>query len=238
MSIRHLALCALLLTPNAFAQNAPPIALPGDATLLQVNAHGESHRVPDVATISAGVVTRNADANAALRANAARMSAVVAALKQAGVAERDIQTSSIGLQPQYTYGDKQPPKITGYEVANTVSVRLRETAKIGNVLDTLVRVGANQILGPNFSVDKPEAALDEARRAAVEQARTRADVYAQAAGLKVRRIVSITESSESTPPRPMARMTFAATNVGIATPVETGENTLAVDLDVRFELGR
>ncbi|MBS0212394.1 MAG: SIMPL domain-containing protein [Proteobacteria bacterium] len=236
MSIRRIALFALLLAPCAYAQNAP-IVLPPDATLLQVNAHGESRRTPDVASIRAGVVTRDADANAALRANATRMTAVIAALKQAGVAERDIQTSSIGLQPQYNYGDKQPPKITGYEVNDTVSVRLREMSKIGNVLDTLVRQGANQIYGPDFSVDKPEAALDEARRAAVEQARERAEVYAQAAGLKVRRIVSISESGENaTPPRPMFRMAMAA-NAAAPTPVEAGENTLGVDLNVQFELG-
>lgn len=236
MSRIRLALFAILLAPAAFAQDAPP-ALPPDATLLQVSAHGESHRKPDVATIQAGVVTRNADATLAMRENAQRMNAVVAALKQAGVAERDIQTSSIGLQPQYSESSKQPPRISGYEASNTVMVRLRDMGRIGDVLGALVRLGANQIEGPNFAVDKPDDALDEARRAAVQQARDRAQLYADAAGLKVRRILSISESGEAPRmPRPMFRM--AQADKFAAAPVEAGENTLAVDVSVEFELGR
>lgn len=237
MSIRSLALCGLLLAPAAFAQDRNLLpTLPPDATVLQVNVRGEVQRTPDIATIQAGVVTRDADANAAMRANAARMTDVVAAIKRAGVAERDIQTTGIGLQPQYTYGDKQPPRINGYEASNNVSVRLRDMGKIGGVLDALVHDGANQINGPTFAVDKPEAALDEARRSAVQQARARAEVYAQAAGLHVRRILSMSESVDVSPPRPVMRMAFAAAPAA-APPVETGENTLAVDLNVQFELG-
>ncbi len=232
-----LAPLVLLAAPLAFAQNTVPTALPGDATLLQIEAHGESHRTPDVAAISAGVVTQNTDANAAMRENANRMGAVVAALKKAGIADRDLQTSRIDLSPQYNYANNQPPKITGYQASNTVNVRLREMTKIGDVLDALVRQGANQINGPSFSVDKPDAAMDEARNDAVSHAQARAALYATATGLKVRRIVSIVESGGTVmpPPRPymaMAKMADAGT------PVATGENTLAVDLNVTFELGR
>jgi uncharacterized protein YggE len=232
---------ALLLAPLAFAQTAfaqsGPLMLPGDATLLQVSAHGESHRTPDVAAISAGVVVQNVDANAAMRDNANRMSAVVAALKKAGVADRDIQTSRIDLNPQYKYENNQPPTITGYQASNTVNVRLREIGKVGEVLDVLVKQGANQINGPSFSVDKPDAAMDEARADAIKHAQARADLYATATGLKVRRIVSISESGESAmpPPRPMV---FAAKMADASTPVAAGENTLSVDLNVVFELGR
>lgn len=232
----RLAPLALLLAPHAFAQNQP-LMLPGDATLLQISTHGESHRTPDVAAISAGVVTQNADANAAMRDNANRMSAVVAALKKTGVADRDIQTSSISLNPQYNYNNNQPPTITGYQASNTVNVRLREIGKAGDVLDTLVKQGANQINGPVFSVDKPEAAMDEARTNAVQQARARADLYAAATGLKVRRIVSMSESGEMQPqPRPM--MMRAQKMADASTPVAAGENTLGVDLNVVYELGR
>ncbi len=234
----RIALLAVLLAPAAFAQQAAPPSLPPDATLLQLQVEGQSQRAPDVATIDAGVVTRDADANAAMRANATRMQAVLAALKHAGVAERDLQTASISLQPQYVYDNNQPPKITGYEARNSVIVRLRDMARLGDVLDALVRQGANQITGPALSVDKPEAALDEARRAAIRQARERAELYAQAAGLKVRRIVSIAETAaNSRPPRPMP-MRYAGIAAPEATPVASGENTLSVDLDVRFELGR
>lgn len=236
-SIRRLAPLALLLSPLALAQTAP-LMLPGDATLLQVSAHGETHRAPDVAQISAGVVTQNLDANAAMQANAQRMSAVIAALKKAGVAERDIQTSSISLSPQYKYGENQPPAITGYQASNTVNVRLRELGKAGNVLDALVKQGANQINGPTFTLDKPDAAMDEARNDAVKNAQVRANLYASATGLKVRRIVSISESGEmQPPPRPMMMMGMAKM-ADASTPVATGENTIGVDLNVVYELGR
>ena len=236
----RLAPLALLLAPLAFAQNAfaqsgPPM-LPGDATLLQVSAHGESHRTPDIAAISAGVVVQNTDANTAMRDNANRMSAMVAALKKAGVADRDIQTSRIELNPQYKYENNQPPTITGYQASNTVNVRLREIGKVGDVLDALVKQGANQINGPAFSVDKPDAAMDEARTDAVKHAQARADLYAAATGLKVRRIISISESGEMAPsPRPML---YAAKLAGASTPVAAGENTLSVDLNGVYELGR
>ncbi|HEY2344387.1 MAG TPA: SIMPL domain-containing protein [Xanthomonadaceae bacterium] len=233
----RVALIALLLASPAFGQNAPS-ALPPDATLLQVSAHGESHRKPDVATIQAGVVTRNVDASVAMRENAQRMSAVVAALKQAGVVERDIQTSSIGLQPQYTESSKQPPRISGYEARNSVTLRLRDMGRIGDVLAALVRLGANQIEGPSFAVDKPDEALDEARRAAVQQARDRAQLYADAAGLKVRRIVSISESGEVLGGSQKMTIGMIVSDRPNAAPVEAGENTLAVDLSVKFELGR
>ena len=234
--LARLAPFALLFSSLAFAQ-AAPMMLPGDATLLQISAHGESHRTPDVAEISAGVVTQNADANAAMHDNANRMSAVVGALKKAGVADRDIQTSSINLSPQYKYGENQPPTITGYQASNTVNVRLREIGKVGDVLDALVKQGANQINGPTFGVDKPEVAIDEARREAVKQARARADLYADAAGLKVRRIVSLSESGEMQPPRPMM-LKYSAMAAVAAPPVAAGENTLGIDLNVVFELGR
>ena len=239
MSRSRLALfapLALLIAPLAFAQNQPA-PLPADATLLQVSAHGESHRTPDVAEISAGVVTRNGEANAAMRDNANRMNAVIAALKKAGVADRDIQTSSISLDPQYTYSNNQPPTLTGYQASNTVNVRLRDIGKVGDVLDALVKQGANQINGPTFAVDKPDAALDEARTAAIRQAQARADLYATATGLKVRRIVSISESGAVTqPPRPP--MMAMAKSADAGTPIAAGENTLGIDLDVEFELGR
>ena len=124
----RIAPVALLISSLAFAQPVPP-PLPADATLLQVSAHGETTRAPDLAQFSAGVVTQNLDANAAMRANAQRMSAVIAALRQAGVAERDVQTSNISVEPQYREGTNVKPTITGYQVSNTVNVRLHDLAK-------------------------------------------------------------------------------------------------------------
>lgn len=230
---------ALGAAMTAAAQTPSAYALPGDATLLNVSAQGESKRVPDVATVSAGVVTQAADANTALRTNAEQMARVLAAIKAASIAERDVQTSGISVFPQYRYAENQPPTITGYQASNTVNLKVRDLAKLGKVLDALVASGANQVNGPSFEIGEPDAAYDEARLAALEKARARAETYARALGLRVRRIVSINEGGAAgfPPPVPMARA--AAMEMAKAdTPMSPGESTLNVSLDVVFELGR
>ena len=148
-----------------------------------------------------------------------------------------MQTSGINFNPTYQYRENQPPTITGYEANNTVSIVVRDIAKLGKILDTLASVGANQINGPSFDVDKKDEALDEARRKAVASAQARADMYAKTLGMKVRRIVSISESGRFAPPMPMARG-MVAMKAEADTSVSPGENTLSVNLDVVFELGR
>ena len=230
-----LALAAL--SGRALAQQP---AMAADGTLVSVQAHAETARVPDIATVSAGVVTQAEDANAAMRANAAQMDKVMKAIRAAGIAERDIQTSGINLNPQYRYAENQPPAITGYQASNTVSLKVRDIGKLGQVLDALVASGANQVNGPMFEIDEPEAAYDEARRAALAKAQARARMYAEALGLRVRRIVSIDEGGGFQPPMPMPMMAMARAEKGVAydTAVSPGETTLAANLSVVFELGR
>ena len=225
---------------NASAQSpSPPIAAPSDGTLLSVSASAEATRVPDVASLSTGVVTQAADANAALKANSAQMNKVVAAIRAAGIAERDIQTSGINLNPQYRYADNEAPKITGYQASNTVSLKVRDITRLGKVLDSLAAQGANQINGPSFEIDQPEPVYDEARLAALKKAQARAETYAKSLGLRVRRIVSISEGSSGgfRPPMPMMAMARAG-KAEMDTAVAPGETTLSVSLDVVFELGR
>ena len=226
-----------LSTVTAHAQTTPYVAT--DGTLLSVSAQAEAKRVPDIATLSTGVVTQAADANAAMRANAEQMSKVVAAIKAAGIADRDVQTSGVSLNPQYKYAENQPPTITGYQANNTVSITVRDIAKLGKILDALVATGANQVNGPSFDIDdaKKDAAYDEARRAAVEKAQGRAEMYAKTLGMKVRRIVSISEGGGFAPPRPMPMMAMARKEM-MDTPIAPGESTLSVSLDVVFELGK
>lgn len=232
MKTLALLIAGTIAATPALAQAAPDLHITG--TRLDISASGESHRVPDVATISAGVVTQAPTAAKALAANATRMTATIAALKAAGVEARDIQTQSIRLSPQYRYDNNQPPVLTGYQANNSVSVRLRALDRAGNVLDALVAAGANEINGPSFGVDKPDAALDEARVEALAKARARAELYAKAAGLRVTRIAQISESENiSQPIRPMAFMARAKSD---STPVEAGETTLGVTLQVTFEL--
>ena len=232
-------LLALFLVPGvpmtAHAQTLPaPQA--SDATLLNISAQAEARRVPDVATLSAGVVTQAVDGNTAMRENAVQMDKVMAAIKAAGIAERDIQTSGINLSPQYRYAENEAPKITGYQASNTVSLKVRDITKLGRVLDSLAAQGANQINGPSFEIDQPEPVYDEARLAALKKAQARAETYAKALGLRVRRIVSISESNGGGF-RPMPMMAMARGKAEMDTAVAPGETTLSVSLDVVFEMG-
>ena|SRR5437868_4708517 len=204
-------------------------------TRLDVTATGEVTRVPDVAVISAGVVSRSATASAALQNTADRMDRVIAALKRAGVADRDIQTSNVSLNPEYRYENNQPPQLVGYTASNTVTVRFRDIRNSGKILDALVAQGANQINGPTLTIDKPEAALDEARAKAIATGRARAELYARSLGLRVVRIVSVNENGGYSVPPPVP-MYARAEMAQAKTSIEPGEQKLEVSLAMTFEL--
>lgn len=229
-----LILCAVSAPVAAQVTAAPAVIV--DGTILDVSATGRTTRVPDLATIRAGVVTTAPTAAAALAANAARMNRVLAALKTAGLDARDVQTASISLQPQYRYVQNQAPALTGYQASNSVAVRFRDIARSGTILDTLVQQGANQIDGPNLSIDKPEAAMDEARVDAITKARARAELYARAAGLRVDRIVSIGEGGEYAPAPPPMPMMVRTQAVETDSKIAAGEQDVAVSVGVRFLL--
>jgi uncharacterized protein YggE len=163
---------------------------------------------------------------------------VVAAIKAAGIADKDVQTSGINLSPKYRYAENESPKITGYQASNTVSLKVRDIANLGKVLDALAAGGANQINGPSFQIDQPDPVYDEARLAALKKAQARAETYAKALGLRVRRIVSISEGGGGDF-RPMPVMAMQARGKAeMDTSVSPGETTLSVNLDVVFELGK
>lgn len=217
----------------AFAQAAPAGPVPSTLTL---SVEGRVTRAPDIAEVSGGVVTTAPTASAAMSENATRMTAVVAAVRKAGIAERDIQTAGISLQPQYKYENNQPPVLTGYQATNTVNLRIRKIADTGKLLDTLVNVGANQINGPNFRVEDSDAALDEARLAAVKTAKARADLYAKATGLRIKRIVTLSESGGFQPgPQPMMMKMAARSADAAETQVVPGEVALTINLTAVFE---
>ncbi|MFT4249190.1 MAG: SIMPL domain-containing protein [Pseudomonas sp.] len=223
---------------TAHAQTQAPYAIPADGTLLNIASEAEARRVPDVARLSAGVVTQAADGDAAMRQNARQMEKVMQAIRAAGIAEKDVQTSGITLYPQTVYKEGQSPRITGYQASNTVSLKVRDLTRLGKVLEALAAQGANQINGPSFEIDRPEPVYDEARVAALKQAQARAETYARALGLRVRRIVSISEGrGGGTRPVPMMRMQAIAADAATP-PVSPGETSLSVNLDVTFELGK
>jgi uncharacterized protein YggE len=240
-----LALAVAAVAQPALAQQASSgPAIEAGHTLLTVSAEGSTSRKPDLAVFSAGVTSSGKTAGAALAANSADMTKVIAALKKAGIAERDIQTSNLSLNPVYADRSRQPtdpleqeaPRIIGYQANNTVTVKQRKLDDFGKIIDTLVSAGANQVNGPSFQIDQPDAALDEARLAAVKKARQRADLYARATNMKVVRMISISESGGYTPPRPMYRMAVAQDAMGAAPPVAAGEVSLEMNVTVQFEL--
>ena len=238
--MRPYVLLALLVANPATAQTSgsvPPM-IPAAGTVLDVVAEGRTTRVPDLATVRAGVVTQSATAAGALGDNAAAMNRVLAALRRAGVQARDLATATVSLQPQYRYAENQPPAITGYQATNSVAVRFRNVARAGPILDALAAAGAYHTDGPTPSVGEPDAALDEARVDAVRRARARADLYARAAGLRVERMVSIVEAGQDAggPDRPPVVYARAA-STDAKTTVAPGEKDVTVTVQVRFLLG-
>ena len=205
-------------------------------TRLDVTGTGEVTRVPDLAIISAGVQTLRPTATAAIEENATRMERIRAALKRAGIADRDIQTSTISLNPEYRYAENQPPQLTGYRATNTVNVKFRDLKRTGAILDALVAEGANQLNGPSLTIDKPEAAYDEARVKAIAAGQARAELYARALGKRVVRILSISEGGAAfPPPMPFAR-DMGVVAQAAKTEIDPGTQELTVNVTMSFEL--
>jgi uncharacterized protein len=228
---------AAFAVPAAATAQATAVIQPISGTRLDVSATGEVTRVPDIAVISTGVVTRAATATAAIQQNATRMERVRAALKRAGIEDKDIQTSAINLNPEYVYAERQPPRLTGYTASNQVSVRFRDIRKTGEILDALVAEGANQINGPSLTIDKPEQALDEARLKAVANGRARADLYARALGMRVVRLLSVSESGGYAVPPPMPYAVSMMAERGAAdSKIDPGEQKVQVSVAMSFEL--
>ena len=226
---------AIAVSSAGHAQGAT-LVQPLAGTRLDVSATGEVTRVPDLAIISAGVQTLQPTATAAIEENATRMERVRAALKRAGIADKDIQTSSISLNPEYRYVENQPPVLTGYRASNTVNVKFRDLKRSGAILDALVKEGANQLNGPSLTIDKPEEAYDEARVKAIAVGQRRAELYARALGKRVVRILSISESGASIPgPMPMAYARDSAMSVS-KTEIIPGTQDIQVSLSMSFEL--
>ncbi len=234
--IRLMTAAAIAATiPLAAAAQVAPTATVAEGTLLDVVAEGRVNRVPDIAVIRAGVVSQGATAAKALSANARQMASVLTALKGAGIADRDIQTATISLSPQYRYAENQPPVITGYQASNSVSVKFRDIARSGTILDTLVKQGANQIDGPSLTIDAVDSAMDEARVDAVKRARERAALYARALGMRVDRILMVSEGSDGGAPGPVPQMMVRA-EAKDSTQIAPGEQQVSANVRVRFLL--
>lgn len=235
----RLALAAVLLlaAAPAWAQTSPPQAPP--SRTLTVTGTAEVRAVPDAAVVTLGVVTENETAAAALAANNAALTKVLAAVRSFGVDSKDLQTVGLSLQPRYYRSDKPTAndqlRIIGYTATDGVSARIHDLAKLGDLLDKVTTAGANRINGISFVVSDQERLLDEARRNAVANAKSKADLYAQAAGFTLGKVMSLDEENAPTF-QPMPRAMAAAAPAAMAVPVEAGEMTLSVRVHVVWSL--
>ena len=208
------------------------------ATTLNLSASGESKVAPDLATITLGVQTDGATAAGAMSANAVQMNKVIAALKKAGIAERDIQTSNLSVNPQYVYVENNPPKLTGYQANNQVTIQVRDLTKLGQTVDATVNAGATNVGGISFGLQDPQAAEDKARLDAVKALQAKADLYARATGYKLVRLVSLGEGGGYTPAPPMPIYAMARMDKFESTPVSAGELRVRVDVSAVYELAK
>lgn len=226
-SLLALPLAALALLPLAAAAQEAP------ARVVTVTGEGRSDRKPDMAVVSLGVSEQADTAGEAMAAMAGGMEAVLATLAEAGVVPADIQTGQLTLEAAYDYdsGSSVPP-VTGYIATQVVDVRVREIGAVGPVLDAVTAGGANRISGIAFGLDDQAAALEEARAAAVADARARAEFYAGAAGVTLGDLVQIVEGGSFGGPQPFARFDAAAESV----PVAPGQVTTTATVTVTYAI--
>lgn len=214
------------------ASHGPMHARPA---MLTVTGTGQSAAQPDMAQITVGVSTQSATASEAMTENATRQQTVIDQLKAEGIEDRDIQTAGLSLSPMQDYSqDGKPPVITGYIAQNTVSVRVRDLAKLGAVLDKLVESGANEISGISFSREDTTEAEDTARVDAIAEAARRAGVMAGAAGQRLGPIISISDTDVISGPQPMLMGMARADKA--STPIQAGELSISARVTVIYAL--
>lgn len=196
------------------------------AATITVVGEAKVSAVPDSAVLSTGVVTAGKTADEALAANSKAVSALIETIKGAGIEQRDIATSQFSLQPQYApvqNGQKEAPRLIGFEVRNAVRITVRDLNALGPLLDKMVQAGANQASGLSFILSNHAKLAQDARVAAVKDAMEQANVVAGAAGLRLVRIVSVTPDADGASPIMPAPMLMRADAARMAVPVEAGE---------------
>lgn len=212
--------------------------------VISVSGEGVANVAPDMAVISLTVLREAETARAALDANNEAMSKVLAAMKEEGIAERDLQTGAFSVQPRWVYprnkdGENEEPRIVGYSVNNTLTVRIRDLSRLGAILDTSVTLGVNQGGNVVFTNDDQDTVREAARLDAVAKAKAKAEAMTGALGVSLGRITQISENSYSAPPMPMARAEMAMmAKSADAVPMAAGENEYRVTVNVTWELSQ
>ena len=248
---RALTLGGALLAATAIAATAQAQSQPiGGAPLtiqavterpsLNLSAYGEVKTAPDMATITFGVQTEAPTAQAAMQQNAEQMTRVMAALRRAGINERDVQTSGLNLQAQYDYQENQPPRLRGYQAVNRVTVTINDLERVGTTADAVVAAGVNQIDGIGFGLKDPTAAENQARQLAVRNLQAKAQLYAQSLNVQLSGIRNLTEGGGYTPQSPMPMFAARAVSMDRAesTPVSAGELTVRIDITGVYDIAR
>lgn len=219
---------ALFTSPaNAQEDQTPKLTLTGVGTLKAA---------PDMALINSGVITQRPTAKAALAANTKKMTAVFDTLKKSGFEKKDLQTSNFNVGPRYKYSkDGTPPRIIGYQVTNQLTIRVRELAKLGELLDLMAQVGANRMGQIRFTHSNIEELQDKARELAITDALRKAKIYTSGTGSEIVKILSISENSYHPRPRPLA-MERSAKVARSDVPIASGENSISTRVHIVWEI--
>ncbi len=240
---KRLSTLLLVMMASGAALAMPQVAMAEEAkAYISVAASGKASIAPDMAMISLGVQREAQTAREALSANNQAMANVMQALRNQGIEARDMQTSGFNIQPRYVYprqsstGEQKPPRIVGYLVNNQISVRIRDLAKLGGILDLTVTLGVNSGGGISFLSSHPEETLTRARKNAVANALAKAKTLSEAAGVKLGKIVFIDENSGTIRPRPIRDMAMMRSSAPAAVPVAAGENSYSVNVNMRWEI--
>jgi len=225
---------ALALSPLAAA--AQDAASPAPARVITVVGEGRADAKPDLAIVSLGVSHQAKTAGEAMALMSGGMTTVLAELTQAGISPSDIQTGQLTLEAAYDYNTASAyPPVTGFIATQVVDVRVREIANVGPILDAVTAEGANRLNGVVFALTDQDAALAEARGAAVEDARARAEFYAEAAGVSVGDLLQIVENGGYTQPQPMFDARFAAEQAA-STPVSPGQLSVIATVTMTYAI--
>ncbi len=220
---------------NAVKQNSY-IGRPDAARdTIAISAEGKVTALPDIATISVGVQTENKAVSAAQKENSTKMNAIIEKVKSFGVASEDIKTSNYSIYPQYDYVNGRQIE-RGYMVTQNIDVKVRNLDKIGDILAAVGDLGANQVGGVSFTIDEPEDLRQQARLKALEAAKKKAQALADAAGVKLGKVVGFSEN-EGYVPSPMYYAKDAAMGMGGGTPsIQSGSQDVIVNVTVLYEI--
>ncbi|MFT4953875.1 MAG: hypothetical protein ACI8U3_000237 [Brevundimonas sp.] len=238
-----LAAGAVMTAAPALAQQATPAAnqtilVQPETPTLNLSAYGEVKAAPDMASINFGVVTEATTAAEAMAQNRTRMNEVMRALRSAGIEERFIQTSGLSLQAQYDYVQNEPPRLRGYQASNRVTVEIRDLERVGSTADAVVNAGVNQIDGISFGLINPQQAEDQARMAAVQALQAKANLYANALGVRLAGIRNLSEGGGYAPQPPMFARGAMAMDSAESTSVAPGELTIRVNINGVYDIVR